>query len=123
MAKCIVMLLGRVAIALRQEHGIVGSVVGIFKQRMLYPTSNLDISIVNQLAKMAAKTGVRICVCWGRGEIFYCSPVTARLQRYDVQVSFPASQTGVYNTVKLGMEAGYGTMYIADVPCTLRFCT
>ena len=59
MAECIVMLLGQVAMALRQEHGIIGSVVGIFKQRMFYPTSNLDISMVNELAKMAAKTGVR----------------------------------------------------------------
>ena len=57
------MLLGQVAIALRQEHGIIGSVVGIFKQRMFYPTSNLDISMVNELAKMAAKTGVSVCVC------------------------------------------------------------
>lgn len=68
MAECIVMLLGQVAIALRQEHGIIGSVVGIFKQRMFYPTSNLDISMVNELAKMAAKTGVRnlcVCVCAG----------------------------------------------------------
>ena len=63
MAECIVMLLGQVAIALRQEHGIIGSVVGIFKQRMFYPTSNLDISMVNELAKMAAKTGVSVCVC------------------------------------------------------------
>ena len=74
MAECIVMLLGQVAIALRQEHGIISSVVGIFKQRMFYPTSNLDISMVNELAKMAAKTGVRsVClsVCWwvGRGEV------------------------------------------------------
>ena len=64
------MLLGQVAIALRQEHGIIGSVVGIFKQRMFYPTSNLDISMVNELAKMAAKTGVRnlyICVGGGGG--------------------------------------------------------
>ena len=52
------MLLGQVAVTLRQEHGIIGSVVSIFKQRMFYPTSNLDISMVNELAKMAAKTGV-----------------------------------------------------------------
>ena len=69
MAECIVMLLGQVAMALRQEHGIIGSVVGIFKQRMFYPTSNLDISMVNELAKMAAKTGVRsMRVYWGEGE-------------------------------------------------------
>ena len=53
------MLLGQVAITLTQEHNIISSVVGIFKQRMFYPTSNLDISMVNELAKMAAKTGVR----------------------------------------------------------------
>ena len=52
------MLLGQVAISLREERGIVSSVVSIFKQRMFYPTSNLDISMVNELAKMAAKTGV-----------------------------------------------------------------
>ena len=73
MAECIVMLLGQVAIALRQEHGIISSVVGIFKQRMFYPTSNLDISMVNELAKMAAKTGVGnlcvwVCVLGGGGE-------------------------------------------------------
>ena len=59
MAECIVVLLGQIAITMRQEHGITDSVVGIFKQRMFYPISNLDISMVNELAKMAAKTGVR----------------------------------------------------------------
>ena len=52
------MLLGQVAVTLRHQHGIIGSVVSIFKQRMFYPISNLDISMVNELAKMAAKTGV-----------------------------------------------------------------
>ena len=52
------MLLGQVAVTLRHEHSIISSVVSIFKQRMFYPTSNLDISMVNELAKMAAKTGV-----------------------------------------------------------------
>ena len=55
------MLLGQVAVTLREKHGIIGSVVSIFKQRMFYPTSNLDISLVNELAKMAAKTGVSTC--------------------------------------------------------------
>ena len=52
------MLLGQVAVAVRDQHGVIGQVVAIFQQRLFHPVSNLDGNIVIELGKIAAKTGV-----------------------------------------------------------------
>ena len=70
-AECIVMLLGQVAVAVREKHGVIDQVVAIFQQRLFHPASCLDGNIVIELGKMAAKTGVclslflflSLCVC------------------------------------------------------------
>ena len=53
------MLLGQVAIAMRDQERVVETVVAIFQQRLFHPVSNLDGNIVVELGKMAAETGVR----------------------------------------------------------------
>lgn len=58
-AECIVMLLGQVAVEVKGQHGVIGTVAAIFQQRLFHPTSNLDGNIVIELGKMAAQTGVR----------------------------------------------------------------
>ena len=57
-AECIVMLLGQVAVEVKGQHDVIGTVVAIFQQRLFHPTSNLDGNIVIELGKMAAQTGV-----------------------------------------------------------------
>ena len=53
------MLLGQVAITIRNQHKVLETVVRSFQQRLFYPNSNLDGYIVIELGKIAAKTGVR----------------------------------------------------------------
>ena len=57
-AECIVMLLGQVAVTVKEQHGVVSTVVAIFQQRLFHPVCSLDGNIVIELGKMAAKTGV-----------------------------------------------------------------
>ena len=57
-AECIVMLLGQVAIAIRDRYRVMETVVRAFQQRLFHPPSNLDGYIVIELGKIAAKTGV-----------------------------------------------------------------
>lgn len=52
------MLLGQVAIAIRDQHRALETVVRSFQQRLFHPNSNLDGHIVIELGKIAAKTGV-----------------------------------------------------------------
>ena len=66
-AECIVMLLGQIAITIRDQHRVMETVVRAFQQRLFHPPSNLDGYIVIELGKIAAETGVSggRCVCVG----------------------------------------------------------
>ena len=52
------MLLGQLAVTVGGKHGVMETVVATFQQRMFHPASSLDGSIVIELGKMGAKTGV-----------------------------------------------------------------
>ena len=52
------MLLGQLAATVGEQHGVTGTVVAIFQQRLFHPAGSLDGSIVIELGKMGAKTGV-----------------------------------------------------------------
>ena len=55
------MLLGQIAVVVKEQHNVLETVVRIFQQRLFHPSSNLDGSIVVELGKIAASTGVRGC--------------------------------------------------------------
>ncbi len=57
-AECIVLLLGQVAIVIRDQYRVMEMVVRAFQQRLFHPPSNLDGYIVIELGMIAAKTGV-----------------------------------------------------------------
>ena len=52
------MLLGQIAVVIRDRHDVLATVVRIFQQRLFRPNSNLDKAIVVELGKIAASTGV-----------------------------------------------------------------
>ena len=53
------MLLGQVAIVIRDTHRVLETVIRSLQQRLFRPNSNLDGYIVTELGKIAAKTAVR----------------------------------------------------------------
>ena len=54
------MLLGQVAVVMKEKHNVLETVVRIFQQRLFRPSSNLDGMIVIEVGKIAGTTGVSL---------------------------------------------------------------